>query len=127
MDNVADITEPSKLVDTVAAHFSFKVKDKQSLLETVAPEDRASLLVSMIQMEIEVFRMDQRIKGRVKEQMEKTQRQYYLNEQMRAIKKEMDQDEEGGEDLGELEKRISEKKMSKRPRRRSSPNSKSSR
>jgi ATP-dependent Lon protease len=113
MDNVADITESSKLVDTVAAHFSFKVKDKQSLLETVAPEERASLLVSMIQMEIEVFRMDQRIKGRVKEQMEKTQRQYYLNEQMRAIKKEMDQDEEGGEDLGELEKRITEKKMSK--------------
>ncbi|MFZ7125530.1 MAG: endopeptidase La [Desulfobacterales bacterium] len=112
LDNVAEITDPSKLADTVAAHFSFKVEDKQQLLEAVSPGERASMLVSMIQMEIEVFRMDQRIKGRVKEQMEKTQRQYYLNEQMRAIKKEMGHEDDGSEDIDELEKRINEKKMS---------------
>ncbi len=112
IESVADITEPSKLADTVAAHFSFKVEDKQRLLETVSPVDRVSQLVSLIRMEIEVARMDQRIKGRVKDQMEKTQRQYYLNEQMRAIKKEMGTEDDPSEELDELEKRIKEKQMS---------------
>ncbi|MGD8242126.1 MAG: endopeptidase La [Desulfobacterales bacterium] len=112
IESVAEITEPSKLADTVAAHFAFKVEDKQRLLETVSPAERVSQLVSLIRMEIEVARMDQRIKGRVKDQMEKTQRQYYLNEQMRAIKKEMGTEDDPSEELDELEKRITEKKMS---------------
>jgi ATP-dependent Lon protease len=112
LDSLAEITDASKLVDTAAAHFNFRVEDKQSLLETASPLERGSALVSLIQMEIEVNRMDQRIKGRVKEQMEKTQRNYYLNEQMRAIKKEMGADDDGGEDLDELEKRIEAKEMS---------------
>jgi len=112
LESVNEITSPSKLADTVAAHFSFKVEDKQRLLDTVSPTDRVADLVSLIKMEIEVMRMDQRIKGRVKEQMEKTQRNYYLNEQMRAIKKEMGAEDEAGEELEEIEKRIAAKKMS---------------
>jgi len=74
MESVSEISSPSKLADTVAAHFAFKVEDKQRLLDKVDPAERVSDLVSLIKMEIEVLRMDQRIKGRVKEQMEKTQR-----------------------------------------------------
>jgi len=113
ISNIASISDPSRLADTVAAHFSFKIEDKQRLLETSILHERLSFLLSLIKMEIEVFRMDKRIKGRVKEQMEKTQKNYYLNEQMRAIKKEMGSEDEAGDDLKELEKKIHRKKMSK--------------
>ena len=112
ISSVSSIDNPSKLADTLAAHFSFKIEDKQQLLEEAAPADRLSLLLNLIQMEIDIFQMDQRIKSRVKEQMEKTQKNYYLNEQMRAIKKEMGADDDGAEDLAELEEKIAEKKMS---------------
>ena len=69
ISNVSAMTDPSQVADTVAAHFSFKIEDKQRLLETVSLSDRIALLLSLIKMEIEVFRMDQRIKSRVKEQM----------------------------------------------------------
>ncbi len=110
--NVADMEDPSKLADTLAAHFNFKIEDKQKLLETILLEERLPLLLGLIRMEIEVYEMDQRIKNRVKEQMEKTQKNYYLNEQMRAIKKEMGSDEEGAEELRELEEQINAKEMS---------------
>ncbi len=113
LNNVASITDPSQMADTVAAHFSFKIEDKQRLLDTVDLSERMSLLLSLIKMEIEVFRMDQRIKSRVKEQMEKTQKNYYLNEQMRAIKKEMGAEDDGGDEIKELEDKIKNKKMSK--------------
>ena len=112
LSNVASITDPSQLADTVAAHFSFKIEDKQRLLESVDLSERLSLLLSLIKMEIEVFRMDQRIKSRVKEQMEKTQKNYYLNEQMRAIKKEMGSDDDAADEIKELEEKIKNKKMS---------------
>jgi ATP-dependent Lon protease len=110
---VSAITDPSKLADSVASHFSFKLESKQELLETVDLGKRLSLLVKLIKLEIEVFQMDQRIKGRVKEQMEKTQKNYYLNEQMRAIKKEMGAEDEMGDELKDLEKKIKRKRMSK--------------
>jgi len=113
ISSVSSIDDPSKLADTLAAHFSFKIEDKQGLLEETAPADRLSMLLNLIQMEIDIFQMDQRIKSRVKEQMEKTQKNYYLNEQMRAIKKEMGADDDGAEDLAELEEKIAAKKMSK--------------
>ncbi|MBW2482585.1 MAG: endopeptidase La [Deltaproteobacteria bacterium] len=113
LNNVASISDPSQMADTVAAHFSFKIEDKQRLLDTVDLSERMSLLLSLIKMEIEVFRMDQRIKSRVKEQMEKTQKNYYLNEQMRAIKKEMGAEDDGGDEIKELEDKIKSKKMSK--------------
>ena len=111
--SVASISDPSKLVDTVAAHFSFKIQDKQELLETISLEKRLSLLLSLIKMEIDIFKMDERIKSRVKEQMEKTQKHYYLNEQMRAIKKEIGSEDDPSDELLELEKRIKRKRMSK--------------
>ena len=74
LNNVAAITNPSQMADTVSAHFSFKIEDKQRLLETIDLSERMSLLLSLIKMEIEVFQMDQRIKSRVKEQIEKTQK-----------------------------------------------------
>ncbi|MGD8943209.1 MAG: endopeptidase La, partial [Desulfobacterales bacterium] len=110
--NASAIVDSSQLADTVASHFSFKIEDKQKLLETVSPTERLSLLLSLIKMEIEVYRMDQRIKNRVKEQMEQTQKNYYLNEQMRAIKKEMGADDDPGDDIKELEEKINNKKMS---------------
>jgi len=113
VSNVASIDDPSKLADTVAAHFSFKIEDKQRLLEEASPVDRLSLLLKLIQMETDIFQMDQRIKGRVKEQMEKTQKNYYLNEQMRAIKKEMGADDDPADDMNELEEKIENKNMSK--------------
>jgi len=113
ISNVSSITDPSQVADTVAAHFSFKIEDKQRLLETVSLSDRMGLLLSLIKMEIEVFRMDQRIKSRVKEQMEKTQKNYYLNEQMRAIKKEMGAEDDAADEIRELEEKIKNKKMSK--------------
>ncbi len=112
VSNIAAITNPSQLADTVAAHFSFKIEDKQRLLEELNPSERLSVLLSLVKMEIEIYRMDQRIKGRVKEQMEKTQKNYYLNEQMRAIKREMGADDDMADDINELEEKIEKKKMS---------------
>jgi len=113
INNVASITDPGQMADTVAAHFAFKIEDKQRLLDTVDLSERMALLLSLIKMEIEVFRMDQRIKTRVKEQMEKTQKNYYLNEQMRAIKKEMGAEDDAADEIKELEDKIKNKKMSK--------------
>ena len=113
VSSVASITNPSKLSDTVAAHFSFKIEDKQRLLETISQEERLSLLLRLIKMEIDIFKMDQRIKGSVKQQMEKTQKNYYLNEQIRAIKKEIGSEDDHGDELKELEKKIKRKRMSK--------------
>ncbi|MFC1488791.1 endopeptidase La [Thermodesulfobacteriota bacterium] len=113
LSNLSAISDPSQLGDTATAHFSFKIKDKQRLLEISSLEDRLSLLLRLIRMEIDIFKMDQRIKGRVKNQMEKTQKAYYLNEQMRAIKKEMGPEDDPADELKELEKRIKRKRMSK--------------
>ena len=110
---VSAISDPSKLADTVAAHFSFKIDDKQRLLEAVVLEERLSLLLSLIKMEIDIFKMDKRIKDRVKKQMEKTQKNYYLNEQIRAIKKEIGTEDDNRNELNDLEKRIKRKRMSK--------------
>jgi len=109
---ISGITDPSKLCDTVSAHFSFKIEDKQKLLDTESLEERLSILIGLIKMEIEVVEMNQRIKGRIKDQMEKTQKNYYLNEQMRAIKKEMGAEDDAADDLAELEEQIKNKEMS---------------
>ncbi len=113
ISNVSAIKDMSQLADTVSAHFGFKLQDKQQLLETISPVERMSLLFRLMQEEIEIYKMEQRIKGRVKKQMEKTQRDYYLNEQMRAIQKEMGAKDDHKSDLDELESRIKRKRMSK--------------
>ena len=102
----------SRYADTIAAHMPFKMADKQKLLECGNIESRFFLLLKLIQKETEVFTMSQKIKGRVKEQMEGLQKKHYLNEQMRAIKKEMG-DEGDSAEFKDLENRIKKKRMSK--------------
>ncbi len=116
--NISAISDFSQLADTVAAHFSFKIHDKQRLLETSSVSERLSFLLQLIKAEIEIYNMEKRIRGRVKDQMEKTQKNYYLNEQMRAIKKEMGEDLSGSDEIKELEKRIKRKRMSKESSRK---------
>ena len=111
VDSIAGISNISKLADTVAAHFPFKVVDKQRLLQAVSIEDRLPILLDLIRMEIEFYTIDIKVKERVKEQMAKTQKNYYLNEQMRAIKKEMGEQEEQVDELKELHDKIKKKKM----------------
>jgi ATP-dependent Lon protease len=105
-------TDPSRYADAIAAQLPFKVADKQQLLECADIEQRFFLLLKLIQQETEVFAMSQKIKGRVKEQMEKLQKRHYLTEQMRAIKKEMGEDSESGE-YAELERQIKKKRLPK--------------
>ncbi len=107
------IDDPAQLTDTVASHISFKVEDKQKLLEMFPLQKRMGFLLKVLEREGEIFSMGQKIKGRVKSQIEQTQKNYYLNEQMRAIKKEMGSDDSPDDDLQELQKRIEGKKMPK--------------
>lgn len=113
LDAVSDIEEPSRLADTIAAYMPLKIDAKQKLLETVDPAKRLEKLFGHIRSEIEIIQTEERIKGRVKKQMEKTQREYYLNEQMRAIQKEMGEKDDFKSELEDLEKRIKRKRLSK--------------
>jgi ATP-dependent Lon protease len=116
---IGQITDHAKLADTIAAHLAIKISDKQALLELQSVEDRFEKAFAFMEGEISVLQVEKRIRGRVKRQMEKTQREYYLNEQMKAIQKELG-DGEGGEkdEIGELEARIEKTKFSKEARER---------
>jgi ATP-dependent Lon protease len=113
--SVTQIDDYSKLADTVASHLSVKIADKQDVLETASVAKRLEKCLSLMESEISVLQVEKRIRTRVKRQMEKTQREYYLNEQMKAIQKELG-DEEGKDDLAELEERIKNTKLSKEAR-----------
>ena len=102
----------AKLADTVASHLAVKIADKQAILEMTSIAKRLEKCLSLMESEISVLQVEKRIRTRVKRQMEKTQREYYLNEQMKAIQKELG-DEDGKDDLGELEERIKTTKLSK--------------
>ena len=114
--SVAQIDEPAKLADTVASHLSVKIADRQGLLETLSTGERLERVLSLIESEIGVLQVERKIKSRVKRQMEKTQREYYLNEQLKAIQKELGEGEEGRDELNELEDRIRKAKLSKEAR-----------
>jgi ATP-dependent Lon protease len=113
--SVTQIEDYSKLADTVAAHLAVKIADKQTVLETVSVAQRLEKCLALMESEISVLQVEKRIRTRVKRQMEKTQREYYLNEQMKAIQKELG-DEDGKDDLAELEERIKNTKLSKEAR-----------
>ena len=110
---LSQITEPGKLADTIAAHLALKIPEKQELLETIGINERLEKIFGHMEGEIGVLQVEKRIRNRVKKQMEKTQREYYLNEQMKAIQKELGEGEDGKDEFGELEKRIKETKLSK--------------
>ena len=110
---IAQIDDYSKLADTVASHLAIKVTDKQELLEIVSITERLERVLGLMESEISVLHFEKRIRSRVKRQMEKTQREYYLNEQMKAIQKELGDSEGGVDELGEIEERISKTKLSK--------------
>jgi ATP-dependent Lon protease len=116
MAAVGDATEPEKLADLVAGHLGIEVDQKQGLLETLSVSERLEKVFGMMQGEMSVLQVEKKIKTRVKTQMERTQREYYLNEQMKAIQKELGDGEEGQNEVEELETRIHETKLSKEAR-----------
>ncbi len=112
----SQIDDFSKLADTVAAHLSIKIAEKQDMLETVSAKARLEKALGHMESEVSVLQVEKRIRSRVKRQMEKTQREYYLNEQMKAIQKELGDGEEGKDEMGEIEARIKKTKLSKEAR-----------
>jgi len=113
---VSETSEPAKLADLVAGHLGIDVGQKQELLETLSVAERLEKIYGQMQGEMSVLQVEKKIKTRVKSQMERTQREYYLNEQMKAIQKELGDGEDGQNEVAELEKRISETKLSKEAR-----------
>lgn len=116
LGSIGQIEDPSKLADTIASHISIKIPEKQELLEMQSVSARLERVYSLMEGEISVLQVEKRIRSRVKRQMEKTQREYYLNEQLKAIQKELGDGEEGKDDLRELEERIAKTKLSKEAR-----------
>ncbi|WP_331373994.1 endopeptidase La [Sinorhizobium chiapasense] len=112
----SQIEDYSKLADTVASHLSIKIVEKQEMLETTSVKMRLEKALGFMEGEISVLQVEKRIRSRVKRQMEKTQREYYLNEQMKAIQKELGDSEDGRDEMAEIEERIAKTKLSKEAR-----------
>ena len=113
---IPQITEPSRLADAIAAHLAVKIADRQALLEILNVGKRLERVFSLMEGEISVLQVEKKIRGRVKRQMEKTQREYYLNEQMKAIQRELGEHDDARDEMQELEKRIKKTKLSKEAR-----------
>jgi ATP-dependent Lon protease len=111
--SINQIEDPGKLADTVASHLSLKIPEKQELLETESVSERLEKVFGYMEGEIGVLQVEKRIRNRVKRQMEKTQREYYLNEQLKAIQKELGEGEDGRDEMAELEDRINKTKFTK--------------
>ncbi len=111
--SVNQIDEPSQLADTVASHLNIKISEKQELLEIFSVAERLERVYGLMEGEMSVLQVEKKIRNRVKRQMEKTQREYYLNEQMKAIQKELGETDDGRDELAELEDRIAKTKLSK--------------
>ena len=113
LQTLSGIDDPSRLADTIAAHLGVRLGDKQKLLETLDTAERLEMLVGLVDGEIDVQQMEKRIRGRVKSQMEKSQREYYLNEQMKAIQKELGELDDAPNDLDEIARKIAAAGMPK--------------
>jgi ATP-dependent Lon protease len=113
MTSVASIEDPSRLVDTIAAQLTLKLEVKQQLLEMFDLKDRVAHMLGLLEGEVELFTVEKRIRGRVKKQMEKSQREYYLNEQMKAIQKELGDMDDVPNELEDMEKRLESSGMPK--------------
>lgn len=110
---VNQIDNPFKLVDTITSHLNLKVADKQAILELIPVDERLEKLLEHLEAELSVLQVEKRIRNRVKKQMEKTQREYYLNEQLKAIQKELNDGDEDKDELSELEEKINKTRLSK--------------
>jgi ATP-dependent Lon protease len=117
LTSIAGIDEPGRLADTIAAHLQLKLEAKQSVLDLSDVAKRLEKLLELLEHEVDILQVEKRIRGRVKRQMEKSQREYYLNEQVKAIQKELGDGEEGA-DIEELEKRIELAKMPKEAKKK---------
>ncbi|WP_034491354.1 endopeptidase La [Afifella pfennigii] len=113
---IANIEDYAKLADTVASHLAIRIPEKQEILALTSATERLEKVLGLMESEISVLQVEKRIRSRVKRQMEKTQREYYLNEQMKAIQKELGDSEDGRDELRELEERIAKTKLSKEAR-----------
>lgn len=113
MTSISSIDEPARLVDTIASHMTLQLQEKQNMLELSSLKPRIEHLMSLIEAEIDLFQVEKRIRGRVKKQMEKSQREYYLNEQMKAIQKEMGEMDDVPNEAEELRQKIEEAGMPK--------------
>ncbi|MEG6509606.1 endopeptidase La [Methyloligella sp. 2.7D] len=113
---LSQIEDYSKLADTIASHLAIKIAEKQQVLEITSVSERLERVFTLMESEISVLQVEKKIRSRVKRQMEKTQREYYLNEQMKAIQKELGDGDEGRDDLAELEQKIEKTKLSKEAR-----------
>ena len=120
LTSLSGIEEPGRLADTIAAHMSLKLDEKQRILEIENCRERLERLMGLIEGEIDIMQIEKRIRGRVKQQMEKSQREYYLNEQMKAIQKELGDMEDAPNELEELERKIDEAGMSKEAKNKAS-------
>jgi ATP-dependent Lon protease len=116
LGTTAQIDDYSKLADTIASHLAIKIAEKQQILEVTTISERLERVFTLMESEISVLQVEKKIRSRVKRQMEKTQREYYLNEQMKAIQKELGDGEEGRDDLAEIEQKIEKTKLSKEAR-----------
>jgi len=113
LTSLSGIDDPSRLADTIAAHMSLKLDEKQEILEIQDPRERIEHIMSKIEGEIDLMQIEKRIRGRVKQQMEKSQREYYLNEQMKAIQKELGDMEDTPNEVDDLQNKIEKSGMSK--------------
>ncbi len=113
MVSVNQLEETGKIADTIASHLAVKIHEKQTLLEMISVQERLETIYSMMEGEISVLQVEKRIRNRVKRQMEKTQREYYLNEQMKAIQKELGETEDGKSELDELSESLEKAKLPK--------------
>ena len=118
LTSLAGIDDPARLSDTIAAHMSLKIEEKQKILGIVDVHERLEYLLGMIEAEIDLLQIEKRIRGRVKQQMEKSQREYYLNEQMKAIQKELGDMDEAPNEVEELENKIEKAGMSKEAKKK---------
>ncbi len=116
LTSLSGIDDPSRLADTIAAHMSLKLDEKQDILEIQDPRERIEHIMSKIEGEIDLMQIEKRIRGRVKQQMEKSQREYYLNEQMKAIQKELGDMDDAPNEVDDLQKRIEESGMPREAR-----------
>ncbi len=119
VSSISQIDNAHKLADTIASHLSLKIPDRQKLLELINVAERLEQIFAFMEGEISVLEVEKRIRGRVKRQMEKTQREYYLNEQMKAIQKELNEGEDGMDELAELEEKIKKARMTKEAKQKS--------